>query len=499
MSVKGKKEIKSKKKTSKDIEDTKKHLKAKKNKIEEYEYFDAYADLDKQLAEIERAENLVASLGSNKPRISTGLLCLDLILGGGLAFGAWYTFFGGEQSSKSTLAMTQLAKAAVDDVVKILWYFDFEGSFSSDYQEAIGKALGYKGDTSDIFGIVDDEGNYVKLPRIRKYTTAVAEKFFNMVYRLEKSLPDKLERKGKWWYVYDDTKENAKYKAHGNSKLYTKTKRIWIEAPDNSPQALIVVDSYPAMLPEKMDDEDGKAGIGVQARMFSDQLKRIKGRMESKGIIIMGINQLRDKPLVMFGSPTYEPGGQALKFNSDVRLQMSSRAVPQGEPRKKDSSQFAEEPSVNIKGTKDTYRYVNVKAVKNKLSSGSDMSCWLRIWVRDGEGVAKGYDPVWDTAEFLKSIGVMSGSRNKLVIDWDLLKIKGLTGTQKIDWQTFKKLILGDKKRVLKILSDAGYKGKYFNLRKKLFELVKSKKAQKMYFETISNKAKGEEDESDDS
>ncbi len=498
MAIKSKeKEKVKKKKVNPDIEETKKALKKKKSAIEETEFFDAYAELDSMLDVMEKQENLTAG-STQKVKISTGLLVLDLILGGGLTTGSWVTFFGGEQSSKSTLSMAQLAQAATEDLIKVLMYFDFEGSYSSDYMMAIAKSLGYKGDITDLFGVQDDEGNYVKKARIRRYSANVAEKFFNMVYRLEKSLPDKLYKKGKWWFVYDDTKENAKYKKHANPKMLQKTKRIWIEAPNDAPQALIVVDSYPAMLPEKMDDEEGKNGIGAQARMFSEQLKRIKGRMEAKGIIIMGINQLREKPMVMYGPTEYEPGGQALKFFSDVRLKMASRAAPQGEPRKKNSSSIVEEPSIEHKGCLDTYRYVNVKAIKNKLSSGSDMDCWLRIWVRDGEGQARGYDPVWDTAEFLRSIGVMTGSRDKLVIDWAPLKIKGLDDKQKMKWVDFKKLVTGDKKRVLKVLSETGYEGKAFNLRKKLFELVKSKKAQKMYFETISNKAKGDSDESDD-
>lgn len=826
----------------------KKQVEIKKQKKPDNVSDNALQDMNDLLNGIEKAESIFAGSGSNKPKISTGLLVIDLILGGGLTSGAWHTFFGGEQSSKSTLAMTQLAKAATDNETKILLYFDFEGSFSADYQLAIAKSLGFKGSIHDLFGLVNEDGNYVTQPLIRKYSLTVAEKFFNMVYRLEKTLPDKIFKKDKWWLVYENTKENAKYAKHADPKMLKKTKQFWIETDNEAPQALIVVDSYPAMLPEKMDDEDGKTGIGAQARMFSEQLKRIKGRMEAKGVIIMGVNQLREKPMVMFGclqadtmipfsdgrsfpirqiveekiqgevlaydekaqvfksakiknyfyngevskatdwitistneivetkngrasvtvtpnhkiytqrgwipankikvgdkvlskfnsffekdlqpvlagmlsgdshicvdsnqghlrlqdslnteyvkwkmellssvttfrlcgtkkqtwvsnrfyqftdlknvigerdpiklkeymnelslaiwymddgsfqkdreratlcvarfsadlkkmeaiqkmlfnkfglessnigksllfntentmllhsiiarhvpepmqyklsseyqgkykkpliesamvqrkiwctvteittgsprkfrqkgkydievegyhnylagnkhngflvhnSPEYEPGGSALKFFSDVRLKMVSRAAPLGEPRKKDSSNFVEEPSIEFDNALDTYRYINVKAVKNKLSAGSDMSGWIRLWVRDGEGVARGYDPVWDTAEFLRSIGVLTGSRNKLVLDWKKLKIKGLEQKQKLDWNGLKTIVIGNKEQFAKAMKQFGYTGKYFNLRKKLFDFVKSKQAHEMYFATLAAKSKTNGDDSDE-
>ncbi len=465
--------------------------KGKKAKdAEESIVFDAYTDLDEMLDTIEKETGMTGGGLGKRVTSSTGLLVLDLILGGGLSAGSWNTFFGGEQSSKSTLAMTQLATAAVSREIPVLMYFDFEGSYDANYMLALARVQGFKGDITDLFGVQDDDGRYVKKPIIRKYQSDVAERFFDMIYKLEKNLPDKLYKKGTWWHVYEGTKENkAKYGSVANAKYLKKTGNLWIEAPNDQPQALIVVDSYPAMLPANMDDDTGKAGIGAQARMFSDQLKRIKGRMRSKAVTILGINQLRTKPMVMFGSPEYEPGGEALKFYSDMRLKMVSRACPPGEPRKKNSSNFAEEDSVEFKGTKDTYRYIHIRAIKNKLSAGSDMDGWMRIWVRDGAGQAKGYDPLFDTYEFMKSIGILTGSRNRIKLDFDSLKIKGLSGQHSVSWMDFKKLIVGDKSQVEKVLSGFKYTGRRFKLRDKLFGLVRSGEAQKMYFDAVKVKA----------
>ncbi len=483
-------------------EDTPKAKKGKKTKAEsdsESLAFNAYADLDSMLDDIEKETGMSGGGLGKRVTTSTGLLTLDLILGGGLTSGSWNTFYGGEQSSKSTLSMTQLAHAAVTREIPVLMYFDFEGSYDAQYMLSLARVQGFKGDITDLFGVQDDEGFYVKKPIIRKYSADVAEKFFNMVYKLEKNLPDKLYKKGLWWHVYEGTKENkAKYGSLANPKYLKKTGNLWIEAPNDQPQALIVVDSYPAMLPANMDDDNGKAGIGAQARMFSEQLKRVKGRMKSKAVTILGINQLRQKPMVMFGSPEYEPGGEALKFFSDMRLKMVSRAVPPGEPRKKNSSNFAEEDSVEYKGLKDTYRYVHIRATKNKLSAGSDMEGWVRIWVRDGAGNAKGYDPVFDSYEFMKSLGILSGSRNRIKIDFDLMKVKGLKGSHSVSWNDFKKLIVGDKAQKDKVLASLKYDGKRFNIRDKLFAMIRSGEAQKMYFEAVKSKATENSDGSDE-
>jgi hypothetical protein len=50
------------------------------------------------------------------------------------------------------------------------------------------------------------------------------------------------------------------------------------------------------------------------------------------------------------------------------------------------------EPSVEFEGRLDTYRYVNVKAIKNKLWT-PQRDVMMRIWVEDGSGTARGlYD-----------------------------------------------------------------------------------------------------------
>ena len=60
------------------------------------------------LQELEKVVKVQGITIGTENRMSTGLLCVDLILGGGITAGM-YTFAGPEQSAKTTLAITTLA------------------------------------------------------------------------------------------------------------------------------------------------------------------------------------------------------------------------------------------------------------------------------------------------------------------------------------------------------------------------------------------------------
>lgn len=290
-------------------------------------------ELDKMLDDIEVSLGLSQmDVKASRTFTSTGLLVLDLMLSGGMVTGAWYTIYGGEQSSKSTLVLNQIARAVGMDIPQLL-YFDYEGSFSSDYFLQIARHVGViSPKTSDgdahnlLFGLKDDNDKWVIPPRIRYYPLSIGERFFDYLARLQRILPDKLYRNKKWWYVYEgDKKGKAQLKGREyDAKLYRTTGKYWVEAENGLPQALVITDSYPAMNPEKYDVDDPSDAMAMQARMFATHIKRVKGRMSSKRITVLGVNQLRLRPAVSFGNPEYEPGGEALKFycySSDTLLQ----------------------------------------------------------------------------------------------------------------------------------------------------------------------------------
>lgn len=460
-------------------ESTPKRGRSKKTEDESKAAFNPYADIDDTLDAIEKHIGLSEStMDKSEVRQSTGNLVLDLILGGGITAG-WYTNFGPEQSCKSTGASTMLA-AAVRDQVPIISMWDYEGSSTPDYLENIFKNVGVRDSVSNIFGVRDASGKYIVPPKVRYKSEGVAEKFFDYVAKLERTLPDKKKIGDQWYYIYEGKtpdgkihKENQKIVGSAyDVNYFRKTGNYRIPAPDGRLQAVILLDSYPAMLPEKLDVDDPNSAIGAQARMFSEQIKRVKGKLRSKRIAVIGINQLRMKPMVMYGSPEYEPCGEALRYFSDVRLKFTSRALSAA-PEAKGKGQIEEEPSVTYKKGVDTYRYIHVRGHKNKLSRPY-VEGWVRLWIADAKNAAQGFDPVFDTYTYLKATGQVAGKRGKM-----LLQFSGNEASKYIGWLDFKRLILGDKVTIKSVCDTAGMKP--VKLRDKCFQQLASGKGLEMF------------------
>lgn len=189
---------------------------------------------------------------------------------------------------------------------------------SSDpvYIANIMRGMGLSLTTEELFGQKDDEsGEWIVKPKVRYYAPDLGDTFFDYMNKLKRSLPDKIKMGKNWYYVYDhDVKRKAKLKGLYDVKYLTKANRLRVPAEDGTMQAIACLDSYPAMLPAGMDKDDANGSMALQARMFSDGIKRVKGSMKRKRIAIFGVNQLRLRPATMFGNPEYEPGGEALKF-----------------------------------------------------------------------------------------------------------------------------------------------------------------------------------------
>lgn len=424
----------------------------------ELEFFNPLAGIDDDLDTIEKDYALSgSSLGQSEKRLGTGMLTEDVIIGGGIAPG-WYTFFGGEQSCKSTGA-NSIMIAALRTEVPVISMWDYEGSSSPEYIEGIMQVNGVKMPIEQVFGIRDQKtAKWVVAPRVRYYAEGIAEKFFDYVAKLERTLPDKIMMGDQWYYVYES--KNAEGKTHKkNAEIvgkrydevyYKKTGKYRIPAKDGNLQALLILDSLPAMLPEKQDVDDPGSAMAMQARMFSEQIKRIKGKLRSKRIAIIAVNQVRKAPMVMFGNPEYEPCGEAPKFYSDVRLRMSPRVL-NAAPGITDKGMILEEKSITGKGV-DTYRMIHIRAHKNKLSV-PNMEGWLRLWIEDANGVARGFDPVWDTWRYLVDSGQCAGKRNGIKIT-----IKGKETKKAMTWLEFKMLILGTKEQKKKVFESIGLK-----------------------------------------
>jgi recombination protein RecA len=118
-------------------------------------------------------------------------------------------------------------------------------------------------------------------------------------------------------------------------KLGVDTDALLVSQPDTGEQALeimdmlvgsgsldiIVIDSVAALVPRaEIEGEMGDSHVGLQARLMSQALRKITGRLSQTKTTAISINQLREKIGVFFGSPETTTGGKALKFYASVRI-----------------------------------------------------------------------------------------------------------------------------------------------------------------------------------
>lgn len=184
-------------------------------------------------------------------------------------------------------------------------------------------------------------------------------------------------------------------------KLGVDVDNLYISQPDYGEQALeiaeslvnsgavdvIVVDSVAALVPkDELEGEMGEAQVGKQARLMSQALRKLKGAVHKSNTALIFINQIREKIGVMFGNPETTPGGRALKFFADMRLEV--RRV--GELKEGND--------------KKGYR-ARVKVVKNKLAPPFQEAEFDIIY---GEGICK----LCDLIDVATNLGILvkSGS-----------------------------------------------------------------------------------------
>lgn len=332
----------------------------------------------------------------------------------------------------------------------------------------------------DIFGVRDpDTGAWAKTGPARLWTEDIAETFFNSMGSFLRRIPDKTCIDGQWYFVYDDTKQNRKTVGDAYSKkMFTQFKQLYVPTLDTSPQATIFLDSYPAMLGEKMDVDDPGSGMAAKARMFSENVPKVGSKIKRKAVNVIGVNQLRLKPGFTMGNPEYEPNGETLKFVSGIRLRQATCAVPHA------SGQFEEEKS--LFGGKEKYRYIKMKATKNKTST-PQLEGIFRLCIQNSEGLSTGFDKVYDTFQYLKLTGQATGTMKKLNITLPDFQTK-----KPLDWLDFKGLIslrgadLKDHCKDLKITTNP-------KIREHCMKQMQSGKGMAMYFDNLRKGAKDDE------
>ncbi len=174
---------------------------------------------------------------------------------------------------------------------------------------------------------------------------------------------------------------------------------LYISQPDYGEQALeiaetlirsgavdvVVIDSVAALVPkDELEGNIGEAHVGKQARLMSQALRKLKGEVNKSKTALIFINQIREKIGVMFGNPETTPGGRALKFFADLRLDIRKIGeVKEGGEKK---------------GNK-----VRVRVVKNKLAPPFQEA---EFEIYYGEGICK----LCDIINVATELGILTKS-----------------------------------------------------------------------------------------
>ena len=229
----------------------------------------------------------VASEVSAVQAIPTGIFSFDAATGcGGFPRGRVVELYGPESSGKSLLSLCAVAYAQKMFGATAL-YFDVEGGTPTEWLKTLGVDL-------DTFDIVS--------------AGLTAEQNYDVI----------------------------------------------VEAIRSGAYTYIIVDSLAAMVPRaQLEGTIDKSYMAEAARASSKGIQKIVatlGSLPEDGPCCIFINQIREKPGVLFGSPESTPGGRALKFYAALRFRAN----------KKPQSQVTEHGDV-------VGHSVQVKNKKNKL------------------------------------------------------------------------------------------------------------------------------------
>jgi len=159
---------------------------------------------------------------------------------------------------------------------------------------------------------------------------------------------------------------------------------------DSKAVDLVVIDSVTALTPRaEINGEMGDSFMGLHARLMSQACRKLVAKAAVAGVMLVWINQIREKVGLVFGSPEVTTGGRALKFYASVRLEVRRVAASKNGTIKD--------------GDRVIGHKVNIKAVKCKVAMPFRETVVDLLY-------ETGFDKNEDLIQYALKIGVLTGS-----------------------------------------------------------------------------------------
>lgn len=183
---------------------------------------------------------------------------------------------------------------------------------------------------------------------------------------------------------------------------------------------IVVVDSVAAMLPKEIQEGSAEdITMALLARKMAANLPKIAQAAGDHNALVLFINQVRDKPGVMFGDPESTPGGKALPFLASIRLRFTKRTSAT-------QAIFIEDPS-EPEGKRYIGQYSGLSIRKNRFAKPVvdnkgkrvvlDVPIYFESYFPDVDEVA------FDAGRQLKVVSVRKG-----IFSWSTVKGEGREG-----------------------------------------------------------------------
>lgn len=204
-----------------------------------------------------------------------------------------------------------------------------------------------------------------------------------------------LER-GRWIYKKPETYEESLEIFGRAVSIIRESKIIPADAP-----IVYVFDSLAAMIPQSQMSKDASAlnmnDTTALARLTSQTMKVVAVQAEKFNVTVIFLNQIREKPNVIYGDNTTTPGGNALKYYASQRIRLASSKITKGTGESKE-----------VIGNEVTAVFV-----KNKVSRPFKKVKWRVLFQQDG---SVAFDVIGSTIEFMLANDLLEkGSQGRVV------------------------------------------------------------------------------------